>query len=65
MNLRQTSECNETLIDLVCYELQCRRLSPEMERLFDVHLAHCSSCRHRVRSFQRTIAAADGKRNFE
>jgi hypothetical protein len=65
MNFHHASECNEMLIDLVCYELQLRRLSPEMERLFDVHLEQCSACRHHVRSFQSTIAIADGQRNFE
>jgi hypothetical protein len=64
MVLHEASECNEMLIDLVCYEIQLRRLSPEMERMFEGHLEHCQYCRHRVHNFQATLAEARSQRNF-
>jgi len=64
MNLHEPSECTEMLIDLVCYELHVGKLSPEMQRLFDVHLGECASCRRRVLNFRRTLVEPDWQRNF-
>jgi len=64
MDLRKAPECSETLIDLVCYEIQIGRLSPEMERHFDLHLKQCAACRRRVLSFRQTLAEAETHRNF-
>jgi hypothetical protein len=64
MDLCEASECSEMLIDLVCYEKYVRRLSPEMERLFDVHLEHCAVCRHRADSYQEVLAQAMRHQNF-
>jgi hypothetical protein len=64
MGLHEASECSDMLIDLVCYEIQLRRLSPEVERIFKIHLEHCPSCKHRAHSFRATLAEAITPRNF-
>lgn len=64
MNLHKAFECNEMLLDLVCYELHRRRLSPEMKTIFDGHLERCPACRARVHSFQKTVAETCRQQNF-
>lgn len=53
--LEQGSDCTELLIDLVCYELQGHRLSPEMAGLLDEHLEECPSCRRKVQGFYELL----------
>lgn len=64
MNLHEPSECTEMLIDLVCYELHIGKLSPEMRRLFDVHLEECPACCRRVLNYRKTLAESDWQRNY-
>jgi hypothetical protein len=59
--------CKELLLDLVCYEIYCKRLSPEMEHLFERHLEECPSCRRRILGFRRILQEnqeTDIVRNF-
>ena len=60
----QEPDCSETLIDLVCYEIQTRRLSPEMRKFFDWHLEKCAACRRRVGRFKEILIEPELKRNF-
>ncbi len=53
--------CSEILVDLLCYEIQTRRLSPEMRAFFDSHLEGCTACRRRVRRFQEILFESDLK----
>ena len=41
MNLHGDSDCTDTLLDLVCYEVINKRLSPEMEDILERHLRCC------------------------
>lgn len=54
----QQEDCLDTLIDLLCYEMSCGRLSPEMEALLALHLEDCTACRRRVRDFLELIEDA-------
>ena len=64
MDLHEVTQCSEVLLDLVCYEIQTRRLSPEMRRLFYRHLEQCAVCRRRVRAFEGILAEVEPRRNF-
>lgn len=48
MKPHESSDCIETLLDLLCYEVRSGRLSPEVEYLLQDHLASCPSCRRHV-----------------
>jgi hypothetical protein len=56
--------CQDLLLDLICYEIRSRRLSPEMEYILEKHLEQCTSCRCKIHGFQRTIQDARIVRNF-
>jgi predicted anti-sigma-YlaC factor YlaD len=64
MELSEKMVCKELLLDLVCYEIHCKRLSPEMEYLLEKHLEECPSCRRRILGFQRILNEAEIVRNF-
>jgi len=67
MELSEKLVCKELLLDLVCYEIHCKRLSPEMEYLFEKHLEECPSCRRRILGFRRILQEnqeTDIVRNF-
>jgi len=51
----ERSDCLQMLLDLVCYEIQSGRLSPEMGEILTDHLADCPSCRQGVRHFQEIL----------
>lgn len=53
MNLYKESDCTDTFLDMVCYEVLKKRLSPEMEDILDRHLKCCPSCRRKVLGFRR------------
>jgi hypothetical protein len=59
----QSSECAETLLDMLCYEAYRERLSPEMENLFAGHLAKCECCRLKVLSLKQLLEEQPGKIN--
>jgi hypothetical protein len=48
-------ECQKLLLDLICYEIYSRHLSPEMEFLLDEHIGSCPTCRERVLGFRRLM----------
>jgi hypothetical protein len=52
------SECIGILLDLICYEMHCGRLSPEMKLMLENHLATCPSCRKGIRDFMQILAHA-------
>lgn len=58
MYIDEQEDCLDTLIDLLCYEMSCGRLSPEMEDLLACHLAICTACRRRVCNFLEQIERA-------
>ena len=60
MYIDEQEACIDTLIDLLCYEMSCGRLSPEMEALLALHLEDCTACRRRVRDFLELIESAPG-----
>jgi hypothetical protein len=60
MFIEGQDNCLDTLIDLLCYEMSCGRLSPETEALLDGHLEHCAGCRKRVYDFLALIDGASG-----
>jgi hypothetical protein len=64
MNSHNDLDCEELLLDVVCYEKSCGRLSPEMEYLLAGHLDKCPSCRDRVLFFQRVVDGENTVRNF-
>jgi hypothetical protein len=53
MNSRDGTDCHEFLMDLICYEIRSRHLSPEMTYLLDEHLERCASCRQKIMDFWR------------
>jgi hypothetical protein len=55
MGLSNKALCKDLLLDLICYEIRSRHLSPEMEYILEKHLEQCASCRCRIHSFQRTL----------
>ncbi len=64
MELSEETICKELLLDLVCYEIRSKHLSPEMEYLFEKHLEECPSCRHRILGFRRILDEAEVVRNY-
>jgi hypothetical protein len=59
----QTSNCTETLLDMLCYEAYRERLSPEMENLLARHLATCEFCRTKVLNLRQLLEEQPGKIN--
>jgi hypothetical protein len=49
------SDCADTLLDLICYEICRDSLSFEAEALLADHLAECSDCRRRLSEFKQTL----------
>jgi hypothetical protein len=43
-----TSDCTDTLLDMVWYQAVTKRLSPEMEDMLERHLRECQSCRQKM-----------------
>jgi hypothetical protein len=64
MGLSNHMLCKDLLLDLICYELRSRRLSPEMKYLLERHLEHCKSCRGRILGFQRMLRESEAVRNY-
>ena len=57
-------DCQKLLLDLICYEIYSKRLSPETEFLLDEHLNSCPTCRERVLGFRRLMPDRNVVRNF-
>jgi len=64
MEISDSVVCTELLLDLFYYELVRGRLSPEMEYLFERHLQHCRSCRHKILGFHRFVHESEIVRNL-
>ena len=64
MKRGEHEDCVDLLLDLVFYERYSRRLSPEMEYLFERHLESCSSCRGRILAFRQILQDGVVQRNF-
>ena len=64
MRSSENQACEELLWDLIFYEIQCRRLSPEMEYLLERHLNLCPNCRDRIHRFQSLLQNNEIIRNF-
>lgn len=47
MSIAEDSNCLDTLVDILCYEMIRGRLSPETKALFAEHLEICAACRKR------------------
>jgi hypothetical protein len=62
MFIDEPKDCLDTLIDLLCYEMSCGRLSPEMEALLALHLERCTACKRRVSNFLELIEDASSSR---
>ena len=43
-----TTDCTDTLLDMVWYQIVTRRLSSEMEEMLERHLRDCHSCRQKL-----------------
>ena len=57
-------DCHKLLLDLICYEIRSKRLSPEMQYLLDEHLESCPACREKVLAFRRLLPDRNVVRNF-
>jgi hypothetical protein len=64
MEFSHKTVCEELLLDLICYEMCCGRLSPEMEYLFEKHLEECQSCRAKTLGFRHMVEGDNIIRNF-
>ena len=64
MEFYAAAHCEMLLMDVICYELHCGRLSPEMEYLFEKHLEDCPDCQRKVADFNREIKEDCTVRNF-
>jgi hypothetical protein len=64
MDISDKKVCEELLWDLVCYEMFCGRLSPEMKHLLEMHLEQCLHCRHKIHAFMHMLQAPAIVRNF-
>ena len=58
------SVCKELLLDLICYEINRGRLSPEMEYLLERHLEMCLSCRREIHGFQSLLHNTEAVPNY-
>ncbi len=54
MNAMREADCSELLLDLLWYEIHCRRLSPEMESILACHLSQCAVCRAKFSEYAGT-----------
>lgn len=55
MNLETDSDCTDTLLDLLHYEIVCNRLSPEMGEMLKEHLENCPECRRKMLAFSLVL----------
>jgi hypothetical protein len=62
--VREDSDCTDTLLDVVCYEAVIKRLSPEMEDIFEQHLQCCPSCRQKFLHLRLDLQMRSDCRNF-
>lgn len=63
MAVSEKQMCDELLWGLLCYEICCGRLSPEMRCLLDDHMKQCPSCRKRIEGFFQMLYRTEVARN--
>lgn len=59
MALRKQSDCLQTLLDILSYEILGQRLSPEMEQLLADHIRQCFDCRTGLHNFSSALHEQD------
>lgn len=64
MRVSDKQVCEELLCDLICYEMRCNRLSPEMKYLLEMHVEQCPNCRKRIMAFFQMVDHSTLVRNF-
>jgi hypothetical protein len=64
MEVHNGAYCDVLFLDVICYELNCGRLSPEMEYIFEKHLEVCPDCRKKVAALNYIMREAKPVRNF-
>ena len=64
MEFHDGAYCEVLFLDVICYELSCGRLSPEMEYLFEKHLEDCPECQKKVAAFNSILKEETAMRNF-
>ena len=64
MIAQKRSECLQMLLDVICYEMQVQRLSPEMTMLVKEHLETCTQCRTGVGHFEEVLRPHALIKNF-
>jgi len=64
VELHTESDCTDTLLDLLCYEVLRHKLSPDMEDVLNRHLRGCPSCRRKVLAFRQILRAEAACVNF-
>jgi hypothetical protein len=50
-----SSDCADILLDLLCYELLLKMLSPEIEAMLLEHLEACPSCAAAARGYFESL----------
>ena len=64
MITQERSDCLQMLLDIICYEMQVQRLSPEMTTLVKEHLETCTQCRTGVGHFEEVLRSPALAQNF-
>lgn len=59
-----TTDCTDTLLDMVWYEVVTRRFSPEMEEMLERHLRECHSCRQKMFHLRLDVQSLSDCMNF-
>ena len=57
-------DCLQVLLDVICYEMQVQRLSPEMTALVQEHLKSCTQCRTGTGHFEQIFLPEGAQKNF-
>lgn len=64
MELNGGTFCEVLFLDVIFYEWNFGRLSPEMKYLFEKHLENCPDCQRKVAVFNSDLAEDKAVRNF-
>ena len=55
MMVQEQVDCVHTLLDILCYEINSRRLSPEMQQVLTDHLKDCPCCQKGIHNFREVL----------
>ena len=53
------SDCLGVLLDVLCYEMICGRMSREIESVLEEHFRACSTCRKKFRDYLDVLVQTD------